>query len=260
MTAIAEETTYTYDFPPHSVGVCIRERTPVRHSLDSKDSKAFREKAADDVTGWTVWSSSVILSRYIVENAAAPMFRGAKILELGCGCGLAGITAAVVTGALTCTLSDFQDKTMENLRHNSTRNSDAEGMSGLGCSISTLRIDWDDESTWPVVEGLTGQFDVIIAADSTYKRSYARKLFPVVDSLLKAGGKFIYASPAAREGLPMLLKLVSSHSYAVENIIIPLDWHACPLRPDETAGCTDGLFPELSMGGYEFVLSVCSKC
>lgn len=50
--------------------------------------KAFREKAKDDFTGWTVWSSSIIAARWVAAHTAE--FSGRSVLELGSGCGLAG--------------------------------------------------------------------------------------------------------------------------------------------------------------------------
>lgn len=55
--------------------------------------KAFREKAKDDFTGWTVWASSIVAARWAASRSAE--FSGRDVLELGSGCGLAG--AATVT-------------------------------------------------------------------------------------------------------------------------------------------------------------------
>lgn len=50
--------------------------------------KAFRERGKDDFTGWTVWASSIVASRWAASHSAE--FSGRDVLELGSGCGLAG--------------------------------------------------------------------------------------------------------------------------------------------------------------------------
>lgn len=59
--------------------------------------KAFREKAKDDFTGWTVWASSIVASRWAAAHAAE--FSGRDVLELGSGCGLAGAPTFLLTTA-----------------------------------------------------------------------------------------------------------------------------------------------------------------
>lgn len=278
------DSTYVYDLLPLRAGIHIRERAPAAHSLDGTGAKAFRERAADDVTGASVWGSSVLLARCLLLDALCN-FEGKSVLELGAGCGLAGLAAAQrFPGPSECTLSDVHDVTLENLTVNVALNTDSGHISKSGCHVGVVKMDWDDSSTWPTTPDggsanpdspesrptLT-QFDVILAGDGTYKRSYARKLFHVVEQTLKPGGSFVYASPWAREGLPLLQQLLLSHGYSVHPIAIPAEWRGNPLREASSAdGSDEGcsfvsdaqsvpLFPELAMSGYEFEMAVFVK-
>jgi len=273
--AVASEEVFRYSFPPLDVSVRIREKAPVRTSLDDPKQKAFREKSSHDVTGWTIWGSSVILARWILDNKAD--LAGKSVLELGSGCALPGIVAATQTAATSCMLTDGHALTLENMRYNIGLNCDVDGAadgdcwrSATGCRVSSCALDWDDEATWPpaaaaVASDATGdgssaastvaaasadasdapppayeRYDVILVSDATYKRSYARKLFSVVDSLLLPGGLFVYASPAARDGLPTLLQLLAGRGYAVTETPAPPAWRASPLQPLTTGGVVDG--------------------
>ena len=54
------------------------------------DGKAFQDnKAENDVTGINIWSASIVLSRWIVDNK--DWFLNKKVCELGAGAGLPGL-------------------------------------------------------------------------------------------------------------------------------------------------------------------------
>ena len=132
-------TQYVYDLGC-SAGIHIRELAPSNPDLggavDPDREAAFREKAADDITGLSVWASAVMLGRWVQENAE--LLAGKDCLELGAGTGLGGLAAAMLptppqrqrqrqplaegaadpAAASSVCLSDFADATMANLRHN----------------------------------------------------------------------------------------------------------------------------------------------
>ena len=51
-----------------------------------------------------LWTSSIVMGEHILQD---PSFRGAALLELGCGVGLAGIAAARAGAQVTMT--DYDD-------------------------------------------------------------------------------------------------------------------------------------------------------
>lgn len=77
---------------------------------------AFGSTADEDITGVSIWSASLILSRWIIDHAAE--FGGKRVCELGSGCGVSGLAAFVYTKAARVVLSDLFDHTLRNLEHN----------------------------------------------------------------------------------------------------------------------------------------------
>lgn len=204
-------------------------------------------------------------------------------------------------------LSDFASATVENLSRNAAANCEGRGLASLvacrrgpggaeeggarsrGCVVRVARVDWDDDSTWPAAPvpddaSCRGLFDVVIAADVLYRRSYARKVATVVRGVLKPGGLFVSVSPVAREGFTLLRRLLSEDEggSAPVDAELPTTWRSDnPLRSPEAASLLSsalpppgsvvdpspeatlvpdaaarGLFPELAMPGYELVCTL----
>lgn len=308
-TAAAE--LYLYDLGA-SCGIAIRERNPRPADGGGGPPKAFKEKASADFTGWTVWASSVLLSRWVIENKAA--FDAKTVVELGSGCGLAGLVAATQTNARSVLLTDYQEHTLDNLRYNvglacGACNADGEWRSpGGGARIRTLAVNWDEEDTYPRSPAGEAIADVLLVSDATYRRSYGRKLAVAINGMLAPGGRLVYASPVAREGLPVLVQMLERFGFTeVAETPVPAEWRRNPLRAaplfesssssssaaaggaglsvgaeapapasvdvaapspspspslpvryvaDDEARC---MFPELAMGGYDFVIVTATK-
>jgi predicted nicotinamide N-methyase len=115
-----------------------------------------------------LWPAAPLLAAAIVRN---PPTSGTKVLELGCGSGLVGITAL----ACNCdvTFSDYVPLAVNLALENARRN-------GFG-SARGLVLDWrapaGDE-----------QFPFIVAADVTYDRTNINALLNVLDHRLTADG------------------------------------------------------------------------
>lgn len=231
--AVAAEL-YIYDLGS-ACGISIRERNPRPADGGGGPPKAFKEKASADYTGWTVWASSVLLSRWLLENAAT--LSGKTVVELGSGCGLAGILAARSSKASTVLLTDYQEHTLQNLRFNidlacGKCSPDGEWVAPRsGARVRTLAVNWDDEDTYPKGPSGAPIADVLLVSDATYRRSYGRKLAVAVDGMLAPGGRFVYASPVAREGLPILVQMLERFGFTdILETPVPPEWRRNPLR------------------------------
>jgi predicted nicotinamide N-methyase len=183
------------------------------------------------------------------------------VLELGAGCGLAGIAIATCTRAASVCISDFPTETMRNMMHNIALNcehvpcpdssppvevvgaepgavlpSERTFRSKSGCSVTVAQLDWEVEATWPRSTATTNegpafmQYDVIVAADLLPRESYGKSLAVVVQGLLKPGGVLIAVTPAVREGLPVLDAALRGTGYTVEEEVVCDEWRANPLR------------------------------
>lgn len=285
-TEAACSTQYVYDLGC-SAGIRIRELAPSNPNLggavDPDREAAFREKAADDITGLSVWASAVMLGRWVDQNAG--LFAGKDCLELGAGTGLAGLVAATLPlcaraegGSVDATggrlsraadsvcLSDFAEATMSNLRHNidtnCTRGESDRWVSRTGTDVSLAYMDWDQPSTWPTSlpngaqpDGSESQqYDILLGADLLYTRSYARKVAGVATQLLRPGGMLVIATPRERVGYETLIQAVPS-AWSCNQTPIPTSWRASPFRDigDKDAAL---LMPEFAVDAQLYPLHI----
>jgi predicted nicotinamide N-methyase len=152
--------------------------------VDAIDPETF----ADDerLPYWAeLWSSSLELARWCLEE---PGMGGMRVLELGCGLGLAGIAAAKAGAVVT--LSDYEQDALDFARCNAMMNLAEEICT---THVSFMHLDW---RAVPPLE----PFDLIIAADIVYER---RSFFPLVDllrQLLRHRGRAVFTEPCRSIG------------------------------------------------------------
>ena len=151
-----------------------------------------QDQSLHNSCGGIVWESAFCLAQYLRRGgagAAASRLRGKRVLELGAGCGLAGLAAASA-GAASVLLTDHPDALpllRRNVERNATSAGDGDGdvprgrpgdddaslepsetrirRPGDACAVAPL--DWTDASHLAAVEA-SGPFDVILAADVVF--------------------------------------------------------------------------------------------
>jgi predicted nicotinamide N-methyase len=146
-----------------------------------------------------MWPSSVVLSNLLVHNSEIETFlQGKTVLEIGAGCGLAGLVAAqlqqkCISPRLSensapkpkVILTDFNHVVLENLRLNVVLNDLDCDVVGLDfyqqtCSSSQGWIDMGGKQC--------GQVDLVLGADIICQPSDAVAAATTVMCALKAGG------------------------------------------------------------------------
>ncbi|CAI5726319.1 unnamed protein product [Hyaloperonospora brassicae] len=107
---VLQETVLEFSFVPGLPTLRAREL-----ALEwSKD--AFGSTAEEDITGVSIWSAALILSRWIIDHR--DVFDGNQVCELGSGCGVSGLAVHKYTNASRVVLSDLFAHTIQNLEHN----------------------------------------------------------------------------------------------------------------------------------------------
>ncbi|KAG7386635.1 hypothetical protein PHYPSEUDO_015419 [Phytophthora pseudosyringae] len=107
---VLQETVLEFDFAPGLPTLRAREL-----ALEwSKD--AFGSTAEEDITGVSIWSAALILSRWVIDHRDT--FDGKQVCELGSGCGVSGLAVHKYTNAARVVLSDLFAHTIQNLEHN----------------------------------------------------------------------------------------------------------------------------------------------
>jgi predicted nicotinamide N-methyase len=146
--------------------------------LDEIDSRTF---AVDErLPYWAeLWPAAVALARFCLEEKTV---KGGRVLELGCGLGLAGIAAARAGARVTMT--DYEVDALLFARYNAERNLEREQRARIEFAL----LDWRDPAD-------LGRYDVIIAADVIYERRNFIPLLHLIDTSLAAGGVAHFADP-----------------------------------------------------------------
>lgn len=175
-------------------------------------------------TAYNAWTSSLLLGKYLwlCSSNSAPFsdlpilpisISSRSILELGCGVGVVGFTAAKLGGHVT--MSDFNDDVLRNVAEALQLNELTCGVGG----VEVAKLDWGCEGGES--EGCTSkqrwyggeddacvgdrdcaafaplkpdvQFDIVLAADCCYEPDHPRLLCSVLKHRLRVGGFAVFA-------------------------------------------------------------------
>jgi predicted nicotinamide N-methyase len=163
-------------------------------------------------TGLRVWPSSVLLCEYLLHRGAASIarpegLRGARVLELGAGCGLTGCFAAAILGAHVL-LTDRAAEDPESGRksdvlsilevNGGSNSAAAQAAAAKGGSLRIGALAWGprdesrihDPTAVPAEAGADfvckhGPWDLVIAADTMYDADAVRRFLWTVAWLLR---------------------------------------------------------------------------
>jgi predicted nicotinamide N-methyase len=182
--------------------------------IDNKREIKLMEQTlflANGEEGLHLWESAVVLSRYIVKYS--DKFNGKNILELGCGCGLLGLSCLMFTQCNSLVFSDYQDSVLTNLltniemnkfSHSHILNSEEKGVNkqvqeGVLCPAclpgrySLLKLDWRDYEKYKLES-----YDFLIGSELIYSGGHIEELAKIIRNLLKHDGKALICMPEKR--------------------------------------------------------------
>ena len=237
-------------FPMHSSTTIKLEerRVPLKISLNIGDSsnedlkeilirtipKDVKEIASSDKTNLTVgyylWDSSIAMVYWLVKNNI--IVQSKKVLELGCGAGLAGIVAAAFASEVY--LCDFNLKVVENANFNIKLNSmkhhvDNEEQSQCCCipfekeHVKSVEFDWDHEdfSIYEKDNLKKESMEVILGADVVCQESDCFNIARVIKYFLKKDfgvAYFIIGAQDSRFGVEKFEEAMLVQGLHVENM------------------------------------------
>ncbi len=155
--------------------------------LDAISEEEFKKD--ERLPYWAdIWPSAISLSEYVLENQN--VFKGKKILELGCGLGLVGITVTAIGGDVLFT--DYDPHALRFTQTNFKRN--------FSRPASVQLLDWRNP-------GHSESFDVILDADILYEKRWLGPVLNILDKKLAMHGIAYVADPdrtVAREIYTMI--------------------------------------------------------
>ena len=195
---------FVYNFTPPASAVAAAASAALRPSLTIVQANNVGS------TGGALWTAGLALSRYL-EHAHAVSLRGQRVLELGCGTGLAGLVAAAL-GA-NAVLTDIAS-VLPLLQSNVDCNAAAVAAGGGTAEVAELT--W---GTTPIAVDYGASFDLIIAADVIYEPAHVPLLLGVLQELLDGGAPaaLVGFDRRGRHGLKTFLA-EASERFVVEKI------------------------------------------
>jgi predicted nicotinamide N-methyase len=120
-----------------------------------------------------LWPSGTALARAVAVRSLG----GMRVVELGCGLGLASLGAALAGAHVLAT--DWSAEALALLEDNAAAN---------GLAVETARVDW----TAPAALLERAPFDLVLAADVLYER---RAVAPLAALLPRLGAEVLLADP-----------------------------------------------------------------
>lgn len=157
-------------------------------AIGGKPYSLIRPRSADDLISeedferderlpyWAdIWPSSLIMAERLVKDDG----RGSRLLELGCGIGVACIAA--LHAGYDVLATDYYEDALRFTRANASR--------ALAREVATRLVDWR------ALPADLARFDRVIAADVLYERPYAALVARVLATTLAPDGEALIADP-----------------------------------------------------------------
>ena len=152
---------------------------------------------ADGGEGLHLWEASVVLTRYCLQNHN--LFSNKKIIELGTGCGLLGISILKQIPTIShYTFSDYQESVLNNLKTNLTKNKIKENE-----KYDIMKLDWRDYSKIDL------KYDIILGSELIYKGGCIEELAKMINQLLKDDGFCFISMPEQRSMTGVFLQYIN---------------------------------------------------
>ena len=168
------------------------------------------DKRDDESLGWgywdRIWPSEVALSEYLIHQFFPTKLTGAKVLEIGCGTGVAGVVAAQL-GAFTM-FSDMVPITLEAVKETCHKNQLR--------NVDTCTLDWSEKIQ------SKERYDYVIGSEVFYDEAILADISHVLEQVLAPGGKGIFCDPN-RLGLDTI-ELGFQEKFILSVEKIPLNW------------------------------------
>ncbi|XP_077221293.1 S-adenosyl-L-methionine-dependent methyltransferases superfamily protein [Tasmannia lanceolata] len=172
----------------------------VENHVDLNDFEICKKYDVDNTGLVCHWPSEEVLAYFCLTHA--DMFRSKRILELGSGYGLAGLTIAAGTDAFEVVISDGNPQVVDYIQRNICANSGVFG----DTKVESMTLHWNQEQE----SNILNTFDVIVASDCTFFKEFHEGLALTVKSLLKHSetSKALFFSPRRGNSLDRFLEKI----------------------------------------------------
>jgi predicted nicotinamide N-methyase len=237
-------------------GACYQSRFQNNAVLDFSPSgiRLELEQSGGDGVGYdfdqaTVWPAGVVLARALQHPAvfAPGALSGKNVLELGSGCGVAGLMAAAM-GAAHVALTDLP-AVLPVLKRNAERSAAAVAAvaaDGSAMELDVWALEWDDADE-EAASARAGAPDIILGADVTTFVQLLPALAHTVRYLASPATDVYIAHHARGDDSHFFQEEFVAHGFEVRSVPLPEDVRAgrCAvyhlrLRSAEAVGDAEG--------------------
>lgn len=156
-----------------------------------------------EVPFWAIaWPAARALSSFILKNAG--IFRDKTVLDFGCGCGIAGITAAKQGGIVT--LNDIDPL--------------AAHVASINCRINTVSCAISTENL--LSDSTPQSYDIILIADCFYQKTISDQIFNYIVQQFKNGSTIFIGDGhrpfTPRQNCSLIEKVSMQVDFAIEGV------------------------------------------
>ena len=156
--------------------VKVRDRELVLYRPQDLDFYLQEGGSLENFPFWAkVWEASLVLADFV-----ATLKPPRRILEIGAGLGLPGLTAAAFGHEVT--LTDYESRPLELIRRSAEAN---------GLAVRVARLDWFEPAD-------LGEFDIILGAEVVYAGRLFEPLLQIFRRYLLPGGEIYLAHSRER--------------------------------------------------------------
>ncbi|KAF0935420.1 hypothetical protein E2562_032675, partial [Oryza meyeriana var. granulata] len=186
--------------------------------------------------GTTVWDASMVFVKFLEKNSRKGRFcpsklKGKRVIELGAGCGLAGLGMALLgCDVVTTDQVEVLPLLMRNVERNKSWISQANSDSGSFGSITVAELDWGNKEH---IRAVNPPFDYIIGTDVVYSEHLLQPLMETIIALSGPKTKImVIAFTTIQTVLFLLLTIYEVHNVACYPARIRDPFYHCPQTDD----------------------------
>jgi predicted nicotinamide N-methyase len=183
----------------------------------------IQRKPDADPSWAVVWPTAVTLANHLLTNPE--LVRGKRVVELGSGLGLAGLTAAL-QGATEVMLTDREPFALH------CGMSTAALHPRIMPQVRAAVLDWNDEE---IAANLRNSFHVILASDVLYDRECIEAFVNICTKVAAPTGACVLLTDPSKERAPRARQMLRDALRQVKGDV-QIEEHALPIPQPQEGG------------------------